>query len=76
VQIQWQVNSPDVSSVEVYLYHDTSETELLPHSYPPDTTTFAWIVANSQVSNHCYIQIREYFGNVPPDSSGIFTITN
>jgi hypothetical protein len=76
MKIKWQVNdSSEVSSVILELHHDTTILVIGNNSFPPDSTSHSWIVDSSTVSTHCYVKVREYNNSVPPDSSGIFTIT-
>ncbi len=76
MKIRWQVNDTiDVSSVVLELHHDTTILVLGTNSFPRDSTSYSWVVDSSAVSTHCYVKVKEYFNNVPPDSSGIFTIT-
>ena len=78
IKIKWQINYPDsISSLILTLYHlpDSVPITLGTGSFAYPDTTFSWVADSAAVSNHCYIKLQEYFNNVPPDSSGTFSIT-
>jgi len=78
INIKWQVNYPDsISSIVLWLYSlpDSIPMSLATSSFAYPDTTFSWVADSAAASNHCYIKLQEYFNNVPPDSSGTFSIT-
>jgi|WetSurMetagenome_2_1015567.scaffolds.fasta_scaffold308006_2 hypothetical protein len=88
MHIIWQNNSANISSVKVFLCRDSTriglaDTTIITNltwllslgSISPPDSTLDWKIDSSYVSSHCTVLIREYFDNVEPDTSGVFSIT-
>jgi hypothetical protein len=79
VQVQWQINDKTkIGSVQIDLSLNRGKSfpiTLANHSFPTDTTEYAWKIDTSYHSDSCIMRVKEYNTTSINDLSGVFSIS-